>query len=297
MDYFVKKEKHHFNQYENVTDYLEHIRSPINSTLSRTSTRLGNTYLDTKTQTLEEALELAEKGWPEGLERIAEFSAVLNEQVTGYLLIQEMHYDVTGDVLDIGRFVSEEPEDFGSLRETEVPTDSLTPKIVNVVMNLATSASMSTYTMELRGAACVALCDALERHGKRVDLDMVFASQSHTPYRSDETSGVSVNAIVRVKNSYEPLQLDKLAFILAHPSSCRRLAWASVEHMPDDVRIATGFNGGYCGLPCDSQYLGDITMEKALGGSGWSHEQTLEWILKTLQAQGIEVRKEARVGG
>lgn len=154
-------------QFDTAEQWLAFLRTPVPAPELQQSSIL-NDYSFTRTRSLEEALALAKNGWPEGIRRIEEMSARLSEEIIKTLHVPEVTYDVTGDMLDVGRFVRGEPEDFMSLTPAEIEQE---PRILHLVANICTSSSVSPETLTRKGAAVVALVDALERHGKRVIID------------------------------------------------------------------------------------------------------------------------------
>lgn len=182
------------------------------------------------TNTFEQAVEVARKGWAEGAAEALKIRTsveaavrdLINARSTAY------SYDVAGEFVDVGRFLSGEPECFG----IEI-TDggSIARPVVKIVANLAASGSVSTRSLFIRGAAIVAAIDILEALGRRVEA---WVAHGSTKSRSG-TGGVHETHVL-VKRADQPLDVDRLAFAVAHPACLRRLCFSVMEqhgHLPN----------------------------------------------------------------
>lgn len=105
----------------------------------------------------------------------------------------EVQYDVTGDYIDMGRFVEEQPECFG-----ENVLGNPKGLFATIVINLAASASFEGAALDRRGQRIQRMVDWLERQHIRCE---VVAFTSHN----------CAHVEVVVKKAEEPLNLDTLA--------------------------------------------------------------------------------------
>ena len=278
-------------EFENVMDYLDNAGAylceggqPWSDQREGSRESITGDKHFTGTRSMEEALKLVRYGWEEGLERINKFKTALENALTGLIPILETHFDVVGDWLDVGRFVTGEPEVFGELVDSGLRREATTPRIINVVANIAASASIDTETIMTRGAAMCALVDLLEKRNYRVQIDLVHAVEGH---RTDKRW--LWESRTRVKEAGEMLQLDKLAFLMAHPSSLRRLGFAMQEHSNDEWRTVMGVSDkgyGY-GMPCETFNQGDLYMPQILSSRDWDTDVAIAWIKAMLKKQGI----------
>jgi hypothetical protein len=97
--------------------------------------------------------------------------------------------------------------------------------------------------MRWKGAMVLALVDKLEAAGIRVQLDVMLICSA---IGRNDTWHISVAA----KGANERLQIDSLAFLLAHPSSFRRVMFSYMETHAEALRFGAGGFGGY-GYPSD----------------------------------------------
>jgi len=274
-------------EFSNVTSFLEFLRTPTTAEQASddaSDRRDSESTRWTKTPSREAAIELAERGWQDGIKRIENLSATLSEEIIKILYVPEVHFDVSGDQLDMGRFVNGEPEDFMTLVSAEI---ELEPRILHLQCNVTASWNVDTETMIRKGAAVVALVYALEKHGKRVIVDVVGKTS---------TRSGSITTIVRIKDSNGPVNLANLVFFLAHPSTLRRLIFAAWEHEAFDVRqklgIISGLGYGRVG-ELDQEEREDIYVQGMDSYiRKWGADEAVPWILAQLGNQGIYTQRE-----
>jgi len=171
------------------------------------------------TASFEDAVTLASRGWPEGASRASEFRASLDSAVRDVTVARQagFAFDVVGEAIDVGKFLSGEPECCLTRSESG---ESASGRIVRIVANVAASGSVSADSLFARGAVVLAAIDILEGLGHRVEL---------TVARGTTTNGQTLQIFVPIKSAGQPLDLDRLAFALCHPSFLRRLTWSVSE--------------------------------------------------------------------
>lgn len=182
----------------------------------------------------DEAIALCEKGWPEGAKKLApaQFSAE-----AGTEKFMEPVYDVAGDDVDVGRFVEGDPECMISYEVREKQG-----KTVRIGFSCCYSCGTATETIIKCGREVVAAVDAAEREGYRVELTAEWAIAGGGKYNES----IILTQVV-VKQAQDALDIDSVAFVIAHPSAFRRMVFGVWEQLPTAVR--EGFNvvrsGGY----------------------------------------------------
>ncbi len=120
-------------------------------------------------------------------------------------------YDVTGDSLDIGRYLDGEPECYGSLSN-----GNPRGKRVHLLVNLSWSARVDKSVINYRSQRILRLVDWLESQGVRCMV---------TAINSSETCHMELT----VKEYSEPLQITDLA-IIAHSDFLRRVIFRFDEY-------------------------------------------------------------------
>ncbi len=268
-------------EFTSLEQFLAYVESPSDMRTTRASHYSDHQYNGTRfmgTDTFDEAIKLARYGWDEGTKMIEEMSLALTDEIIKTIDVPEIRFDVTGDELDIGRFVEGEPEDFMELVPVEIEQE---PKVLKVVVAVGALANVEGRAMMRKGEAAVALIDALEKCGKRIEVDVVSATSNRS-----STSAT----IVRVKEANEPVNLATLAFALAHPSMLRRLFFANREHWTPAERSALGINlrDGYGRTrDVDAEDRGDIYIGFT---QAWDNDaDVMAWVLDQLEKQGVKV--------
>lgn len=262
--------KLHFNTWSEYVDFCEHrkLATPnVEDSRDNRNTFCGGVTFD-------EALSLARTGWAEGTARIKTLSQVLTDKVYSCVEKPEIQYDVTGADWDIGALMQGAPECW---YRYETVLEKSPGKVVHVVFNGTASGGVSTEVIEAKGAAISAFIECLELTGNKVSVDIVFYAGPTGP---DNYQIVTVT----LKQAGQTLDLDRLAFALAHPASLRRLTFAAYEAFP------YGSSNGY-GQPQEYPgeadiYIGCSTYEQP----EWTDtKEATAWIFKQLRAQGVSI--------
>jgi len=189
----------------------------------------------------ETAIRQARYGWPEGLARMSEMAARLERAVAQRARSrQEVFWDVAGSVVDVGRFVTGDPE---NMMEFEPQPQDARGRIFVLKVNLSASASVDSKVLFWRGAAIMGLTDLLEKNGFSVEIQGCEAVHS---------GGLRYVVRFPVKAAGAMLDQDRLAFALASPSMLRRVLFAVEENESPAIVERMGFNcGGGYGCPAD----------------------------------------------
>ncbi len=169
-----------------------------------------------------EAITLLESGWPEGSQDIdLRVNAITQHtQETKW----EYQHEVQGEFLDIGHYLSGQPDCF----MTTAPIESITEE-VSIVVNADKSGAISENTIRNWGAALTALIDQLQRN-YFVNLTFVLAAQINKQYSI-------IYYHMDTKSSYSR---DLVAFITANSAFLRRIGFAINEIMLKQPNL-----GGY----------------------------------------------------
>lgn len=174
----------------------------------------------TQTRDLPEAMNLAAVGWAAGAHRIANMTADM-PAARARGRAASYRYDVAGELPDVARYMSGAPD---YMRRKVNSGGNKRQKIVTVAVNPSMSGNVDAERRVNQGAAIVALVDSLESAGYRVQvvLDRV---------QTAETSGL-VRMACELKAASEPVDVERLAFWIAHPSALRRVFFAAAERLP-----------------------------------------------------------------
>lgn len=232
-------------------------------------------YKEILTHSFEEALTLAREGWPEGRKQAQRFINRLD--VSGRIAKPEIIYDVVGNCgIDMGRFVMGDPECVMDMIDSseESIRNSEGGKIIHLVYNISASAGISADIMMRRGAATMALVDALETAGRRVEITIVDQNQSYEWRATAKAPGCS-------------MQIDQLAFAFVHPSMLRRFGFSITAQCGKEGLDATFRAYGRVA----NRPFGDIFMPgMTYGDPAWETDASaIAWINQILREQGVEL--------
>lgn len=128
-------------------------------------------------------------------------------------------------------------------------------RVVNVVkinFNLSASCKISSDAMLRRGRAVVSLVEALFMRGINVEV-VVSSVLTDRPARAGLFNTAYIE--VPVRSASDPVDRDRMYYMLGHPSAFRRLMFSTLENMDsvwDRFRDVFGINnGGNYGYPGD----------------------------------------------
>lgn len=184
------------------------------------------------------AAEFARTGWAEGRAKTGKLSDLIRLELPDRPA-WATEYATSGAYPDVARYLGGEPEHMVGF----VPSSDKGPRVFHIVVQANASSRTSGESLTLRGAACLALVDAIEAQGNQVELDLVYCSSSS----SSRDSKLTHQVWVPVKRPGYSLSPDLLSFALVHPATYRRLAFGVRGSEPSEVRDFFGFtkNGGY----------------------------------------------------
>jgi hypothetical protein len=240
--------------------------------------------------TWDEAVKLSKYGWAEGAKRIEKMALPLLDQISTTMRKPEIVLDIEGADIDVGAFMTGNPECFIRWDETEVKATA-SGRFVHIICNIAASSFFSTEELFAKGAAVSILVDALEMSGHRVTVD-VMEAVGPSSYWGEKNNKNRYQLTIRIKNPEDPLNMESIAFACAHSGMLRRMTFSVQEQTPPEVRNTFGFGGyGSYGIPEDPKELPECDIYIGSTNSALI-KNPLEWARKQLIAQGIEFNNE-----
>jgi len=261
-------------RYKTVTDFLQAANGKSVLKDENRSSRTGG-FAFTGTKNFQEALDLAKKGWPEGTKRARSFSMKIKKALdaTGYK--KEWRSEVYGGgTLQVTAYIEGRPDCYRHLKK------KTSQKFLRIVFSGGASGTVGKDTLIIRGAMAALLCETLEAEGYRVQVDLAFCTE-------DE---LKLETTVTLKNYSESIDLDRLVFFTAHPSSLRRLSFSQRECLPKEIRELIGIPGDY-GIPSNPDDRGDIWFPSARSNDpAWqTPESAAAFVRRMLAEKGIEI--------
>ncbi len=271
------KEKYH--EFDSWTSFVDHCAlTPTDLATNRDSRDTGKEGW-TGTDTYNDAVNLARNGWTKGVEEAKKISGEIEAKLYSLVQYPTVNYDVTGELLDVGRFCSGEPEHWGFWEYNLVEGPGT--KHVYIVVNAVASCNVDAKVMMKRGSAVAALINLLELAGHRCKVDVLCAIRGSSFHYEIRTN---------VKAYDEPLDLDRVTYAVAHPSILRRHVFSAMEVLPDQSeREKLGVSYSY-GHPTETRgEKGDVYFPAMSSGDyRWeSTESACQWVNEELIRLGI----------
>lgn len=195
------------------------IESAPNWTKQRYSRDSGFSYNMLKTRTHNEAVNLARLGWPEGRSKMSDaIDAAKFVQTNSTHRAEEL--DVGGAYPFVPAAAAGDPMCMVRVGLEQ----SKTKPIFRFMVGGFISSGVQSDAIMRRGAAILSWVDKLEAEGGRCEL-----LYNLTCAGGDLKYTIST----AIKRADEPLDIDRAAFVLAHPSMFRRIAFGCYERHAD----------------------------------------------------------------
>lgn len=202
------------NHYDSLGAFLWKASQPSLST-AESSKREGRDEEEfSGTRNFAAAMDLVTNGWPEGRAKL--MTAIAAAQTTT-TFTPSLVMDVAGAYPIAALAAAGDPCSMVDLAPVE---DRVRP-IVRLLVQRAGSAAYSVEEFTNYGAAIMSYTEGLEAAGFRCEVTVCFASDFHS-------DGDQFTTVV-VKRAEEPIEIDRMAFVMVHPAFFRRIAFAAYE--------------------------------------------------------------------
>lgn len=149
----------------------------------------------------------------------------------------ESVWGVTGSSVDVGRYLSGEPENMVEF----VPNSSTTGRVVVMCVSVCSSGAVSTESITRRGHAIVATAVALAEMGFTLELwaDISVDNRNKLPRRPKQ----EMRLRCLVKGANEHFDAARIMFAFAHPAMHRVLGIGARCDAPNSVTAGFNRNG------------------------------------------------------
>jgi hypothetical protein len=214
------------------------------------------------------AVGMMRRGWPEGLATVKAITApMLDKFVMAHAPIAAWTWDVTGATWDMGEYLSGRPECW-------LNHQPIAPcRMVTVSIDLLSGVQVSAEAWMRRGAALVALVQALQLSGYVVDVWTVAGieyngRETWTRVRVGDTDGGI-------------LDFDRLMFAFAHPANARGVSY-SLGYKQNDAKRRDG-SIGFARTQVPAEWRGIVHMDTvASDACNWDNPRAVEqWVEQT----------------
>ena len=239
----------------------------------KSSDRDGGSWAG-NTNSLREAVQLGHKGYEEIRPEVEKLLSTLSEQIDNRLdIVNELEYAVSGGAVDVGRWLTGEPECMFSF----VPTpNARMGKVVRLFIDYGASGSYSAKFIQQRGIVICALVDALQK--------MRIATEVWGETAITGSGNAIHTTVVKLHDATAQMDIDELMFALANPSMLRRITFS--------VREMAGF-GDSCGygqtIPTEYavEYGADIRIERLKTTESLMFSNPVEWVVSTIKGMDL----------
>ena len=233
-------------------------------------------------RTRQDAFEMLHNGWGMGAERIRQLAQPLYGRISTRILRPAPYFDVTGETIDMNRYLSGDPETFIVWGESETEVAGSGHKIVSIAIDMCCSGFFSSEDFFQRGGPIAALVDLLELSGRRVELSIVCVIGSTRGERICKT-------IIPIKRAAEPYNPEQVAFAIAHVGMYRHLIFAAQCRTPQEIAQSFSFSGdgtmGHFNSRCN---LDTVEADVKVSGMELGRVGNVErWLIDQLEAQGV----------
>lgn len=228
----------------------------------------------------EEAIDAAEgAGYTAPIEEVANMLRHIETDIGDGMHNQFVStYDVAGGAVDVGRFLSGDPE----CMQVSMPMKVMrTGRVIKVAVPVGYQADISAETIKARGVAVMALVDAFAQMQHPVEVIAVRAG-----YGSRQRFCWTIT----VQPSDEPLNMGRMLFALAHPAMTRKMAFTIAHGEDHNYKRTFSVPGSYAMSPrtayiedLDINVENSIILPELTSNYGWSEKESVAWIKAQLE--------------
>jgi hypothetical protein len=265
--------REHYDSWKDFVDAAESTNPDSYLNLSRAVDHGGNNW--SGAASWDEAITLARHGWDEQRDRVAFISRNIRQEIAPRMQTNYVSsYNVAGGTVSVGRMLSGNPRCM--MRMDPIRT-AKPGRVITILVNVGALGFVSPETIITRGTAICSLveCLTMMHHGTEIVVESTVSQMSGKMEMMTVT--------VRVKRANESLDMGRLMFALANPSTLRRLVFSRREQV--------GFvaSGGY-GATEHSQTVDEFhpAVHCDYMGSGKNTVEDAErWVRETLTEFGL----------
>lgn len=271
-------------EWSTLTDFVEYAIGPTDMPMGDRTSRNPDFGGDNgwfASPTFESAEGMA-FNWPDGADRVNRLRAKVS---LGNIRKQKTVVPMrkAPGRIDITRALQGHPYAFQRVVDGDEDAKGTSRNVVDILINACVSGGVNSSIIEARGAAMLALAEALEQRGKKVRITVGMANNG----------GCGIDYKIVVKQPGQPLNLNSVAFAVAHPSFFRRFIFSAMERESAAVRRSCrigngyGYVGEFTGYDAKTIYMGGADFRRS---TQWNDEGFIrQWIIEECAKQGIVI--------
>ena len=221
-----------------------------------------------------DAFKMAREGWDYHLET----ALALTDQVIETLKDETRddfrpRWDFTGSQVDIGAYLTGEPECMIDYPPTEITKAG---RVITLCVALSVSSSMSSDEMVRRGVMVTALAEMLSQRGLNTEIWVDISYDGNARYSHSQR--------VLIKGTNDVIDNSRILYAFANPSMFRVLSFAAALGLPDNWIRMCGVGNTYGTVGTTKRDLEEGTLYLGTRGSARSFDMAAELRshLKTL---------------
>lgn len=251
---------------------------------TRNASRRTDAYFSSFAQsaTFDDAVTLAHDGWMDLRADIDAKVSTIREDVASVTVNRiARRRAIAGGSVNVPRMLMGDPRCMTRNRIEPAPKNG---RVVKVAINGCVSHAVSTDRIVKRGAAVVALVEAIHLAGCNAEVWVTFPNR---------VNGHLHHLKVCVKSAEQPLDVNALTFAIAHPGMLRRIVIGAWEQERAKIRAHFRFydrKGHGCTARYDSGIdMSDwhVTVDTPLGMSERIEEDPAGWLRGELLGLGL----------
>jgi len=225
-------------KYENLRDFIDEVADESIPTWEGYRASQGDSGDWSGNVNVKEAVKLARLGWKDGREMM-HTELELAHNATAFDRLPSFAYDVAGYIPNVPLYVAGCPAHMMS----PLGNEKAQAKVVEIKINISASCGNNADTLMRRGASILSLIDKLEDAGLSCQLTALEYTNA-----SSGTGHLLIE--FPIKKAGQPLDIDRCAYALVHPSMLRKLCFVKTEQT---LKAKAGWQHGY-GVPSDLPY-------------------------------------------
>jgi hypothetical protein len=224
------------------------------------------------------------KGYEEVIPKVKEYLSFLETDLAEAMHMDfETIFDVSGSFVDMGRYLSGDPENMMDC--LPVPTMK-TGRVLKVAVPICYSHTVPAKTVLNRGIAVMAMVEAFSILQHPMEVWAVMGIHGSKP----GVGAVRLNYNIKVQDADQPVNMGRLMYWLAHPTVLRQLCFAVEETEESNVQrwFNIGASYGHGSYAIDLEDMSPIHVDNAIilpeldyqNCRLWdSEEKTVDWIV------------------
>lgn len=266
-----------WNSYEEFVDKVGNNANPLSS-----DNVSGSREWDLSVGSLSKAVGLAHGGWADARPDVDKVLSSLTDRLDHkYGDRYNTVMDVTGGFVDVGTYMSGVPE---CMVQFVQEPDVSVGRVVRIMNSSGFLSGVDGTAVLRRGVAIIALVEVLHKMGFGVELwnDSSIDGKKDDGYSSYAT-------VVKLHDSAEPMDINKIIFAVAHPAYHRRLVFSAREMSTKHKGMGAG--NGY-GSTVNSLYEKHADFDVKIpalrpGDNALIARDPLAWVINTLDGMGF----------